>query len=529
MKKTLIQLAALAALFAASAQAAIVEVAGGDITTNTTWTASNEYVLNGIVFVKNATLTIEPGTIIRGQPRTNSSTYNPGTLVITKSGKINAVGTAANPIIFTTAAVNDGTGRPLDANADNIADRWTVGATFLDANPKTAPLAPTYVKQTGDLVPGAVSSNVPMAGLAGGIIVLGEAPTNRDNTVALGGGFYAEGEAYIEGLPETDATSYGGIYPFHSSGKLAYISIRHGGNNLAANNEINGLTLAGVGAGTLVEFIDVYCNLDDGVEIFGGTVNVRYLNINFVEDDGFDVDQGWTGGAQFLFVLQHSAFGDALVEADGHDEDPTNGSSGASRMTANGRPFQYCVISNLTGVGRAALGGTAGNGIRMRAGFGGEVLNSLVVGCNQAFRIDAATGSETDGFDARTRALTGEIVLRSNTANGNTANTLSFTKSTGSVTGTFDTTTSGWNNSVASPGFKAWNLAAANGVNPVALQTGQGGSPASLTPVAALPNSPFFATVTYRGAFPSVKTSDLWTTGWTALNKRGVLVTRGNQ
>lgn len=526
MKKYLIKLAALTALLAASAQAAIVEVAGGDITTNTTWSASNEYVLNGVVYVKNgATLTIEPGTIIRGQPRSNTSTYNPGTLVVTKTGKINAVGTASNPIIFTTAAVNDGSGRPLDANLDGIADRWTVGATFLDADPKNNPLPATYAKSSAsDPVPGAVSANVPMAGLAGGIIVLGDAPTNRDNTVAIGGGFFAEGQAYIEGLPENADTVYGGTNPFHNSGKLAYISIRHGGNNLSANNEINGLTLAGVGNGTLVEYIDVYCNLDDGVEIFGGTVNLRYLNINFCEDDGFDVDQGWTGGAQFIFVLKHPNYGDNIVEADGHDEDPTNGSSGASRMTANGRPFHYSVIANLTGVGRGVS-----NGIRMRAGFGGEVLNNIVVNAATGIRIDAEVGSENDGFDSRTRAVLGEIVFRGNTFFGNTAaNSLSFTN-VGAVAGSFDTATSGWGNSTANPGFKTFNVNTANGVNPVPLQTGQGGNPGAVASPQALPNHPLFAVTSYRGAFSSVKTATLWTTGWTALNKRGILVSRGDQ
>lgn len=531
MKKNLSQLAALSLLGASASYAALVSVPAGEITSNTTWTASNEYVLEGIVYVKGATLTIEPGTIIRGQPRTNAGTYNPGTLVVTKSAQINAVGTATNPIIFTTACLDNG-GVPRDTDADGYFDRAVISGgvlssgTFLDANPASSPLpatsATTYLNAQFNA---STPTNI-LAALSGGIVVLGEAPTNVTGKVSDGFGGFIDGHSFVEGLAEGSDTTYGGDLPFDNSGKLSYVSIRHGGAKLSDANEINGLTLAGVGAGTQVDHIDVYVNFDDGVEVFGGTVNLSYINVNFVEDDGLDLDQGWNGAAQFVFVLQHSSFGDALGEWDGGDEDSKNGSSGGvNYLTANGKPVSNSIITNGTFVGRATGSGT---GLRMRAGFGGQILNNVVVQSNQGIRMDAEAGIETDGFDVRSRAILGEVQFLSNTLFNNTVNALSFTQSApNAITGTYDTATSAYNNrSTVNPGFKAFDVNSY--VNPVGLQTGMGGVPTAFNAVAALPNNPAFTNVAYRGAFSTSKTADLWTNGWTALNKRGVLVSKGN-
>ncbi|MDF3058721.1 MAG: Por secretion system C-terminal sorting protein [Rariglobus sp.] len=529
MKKHISKLAALMLLGCSASYAALVSVPAGDLTGNTTWSASNEYILEGIVYVKNGTLTIPAGTIIRGQPRTNSGTYNPGTLVITTSAKINAVGTATNPIVFTTAALAGTGGVPKDTDADGYFDRAThngtsvTNGTFLDSDPKNAPLTPTSATTYLNAQFNATTPTNILAALSGGIIILGDAPTNRANTVSIGEGLFAEGEGYIEGLAENADTAFGGIYPLDNSGKLSYVSIRHGGAKLSDANEINGLTLGGVGSGTQIDHIDVYVNFDDGIEIFGGTVNLSYLNINFCEDDGFDVDQGWTGGAQFLFVLQHPSFGDSLLEADGNDEDPSNGSATATKVTTNHRPYAYSVISNGTWVGRGAGVKT---GLRMRAGFGGEVLNNVIIQANQGVKIDdVASAGESESDDARTRAVIGELVFTNNTLFGNTTNSQSFTED--SIT--WDSTTTAYSNKTTNPGFKPFSVTTASGVNPVGLQTGMSGAVGSFTTIAALPNNPAFVATTYRGAFSTSKTTDLWTNSWTALNKRGVLVSKGNQ
>jgi len=525
MKKHIVKLAAALVLSCSAANAALVSIAAGDLTGNTTWTSTNEYILEGIVYVKNGTLTINPGTVIRGQPRTDSTTYNPGTLVITKTAKINAVGTATDPIIFTTAVLNN-SGLPKDTDGNGYFDRAVLSSgalasgTFLDANPKTAPLAPVAASTYSN---GQFGGNTTiLAALTGGIVVLGDAPTNVDGKVSLGGGLFAIGKSYVEGLTEATDTVYGGYNPLHNSGKLSYISIRHGGAKLSDANEINGLTLAGVGAGTQVDHIDVYVNFDDGIEVFGGSVNLKYLNINYCEDDGFDVDQGWTGAAQFLFVLQHPTFGDSLVEADGHDQDSKNGSSGGvDFMTDTGLPYQNCVITNGTFVGRGASVSLK-DGIRMRAGFGGEVLNNIVIQTAKGVRIDAITGIETAAYGAQIRALADEIKFRSNTLFNNTNNTLTFTANST----TWNSATAGWNNLTSNPNYKATAFSdVSTYVNPVGPQSGL---PSAFGTVAALPNNPFFTVTTYRGAFSTSLTTALWTNGWTALNKAGVLVSKGN-
>ncbi|MCU0793025.1 MAG: hypothetical protein MUE42_09285 [Opitutaceae bacterium] len=502
MTNKLLKLFGLLAVSYASLSAALVHVTS-DITTNTTWTSNNEYVLEGITLVRGgATLTIQPGTVIRGQPK--GVGFNPGTLVITRSGKINAVGTSSNPIIFTTAALNDGSGRPLGGLTNPVnATRATISAgavtngTFLDANPKTAPLPATYA---------GTSATLKMFSLNGGVIVLGKAPINVANQAPSAAP--EEGFAYIEGLPETADTIYGGDFPLDSSGSMAYWSIRHGGAIIGTNNEINGLTLGGVGAGTTINNIDIYCNSDDGVEVFGGTVNMKYLNINYADDDGFDLDHGWTGSAQFVFTLQGLGYGDRGGEWDGDDE-------AANRVTANFKPLQYGVVSNFTVVNRGA-----GIGLNPRSGYGGEVLNGIVTGAATGVTIAASATGESSFNSAQSRALAGELVFKSVTVNGNTA--------AGGTFSGFDmfanTPVGNTSNSTANPGFRAFNHAVAKGINPVPLRSGAGGSPAAIGTVAAVPAG--MNTVTYRGAFPATNGS-LWTTGWTALNLRGILVSTG--
>ena len=120
--KKIISFALIAGLSTAAAQAAIVQVTA-NVTADTTWTNSNEYILTDIIYVTGGTLTIQPGTIIRGEPSTGIGNFDPGSLVVTTAGRINAQGTASNPIIFTTAA--------LDSNSDQIADGYDF---FIDDN-----------------------------------------------------------------------------------------------------------------------------------------------------------------------------------------------------------------------------------------------------------------------------------------------------------------------------------------------------------------------------------------------------------
>ncbi|NRA13353.1 MAG: hypothetical protein HRT57_15510, partial [Crocinitomicaceae bacterium] len=237
----------------------------GFITANETWTADNIYQLEGKVVVQSGvTLTIQAGTIIKGEEGTGSLA---STLVIEQGGMINAVGTSAQPIIFTSVLDNIQIGELTGTNLDkNDSGKW------------------------------------------GGIIVLGKAPISAANGDVL---------SQIEGIPVSDAYgAFGGSDAADNSGTMAFISIRHGGALIGAGNEINGLTLGGVGSGTSISNIEIIANLDDGIEFFGGTVNVTNLIVGFQGDDGIDIDMNYAGTVSNFIVINGTSSDEGL-EIDG--------------------------------------------------------------------------------------------------------------------------------------------------------------------------------------------------------------------
>lgn len=237
----------------------------GFITASETWTADNIYVLTGKVVVgSGVTLTIEPGTIIKGAEGAGTLA---SALVIAQGGKINAVGTAAKPIIFTSVLDNIQVGQ--------------LSGTNLDENDQ---------------------------GLWGGVLIMGYAPISAGDGDVL---------SQLEGIPASDAFgAYGGSNPNDDSGDLAYISIRHGGALIGAGNEINGLTLGGVGSGTSISHIEVVSNLDDGIELFGGTVNVSNILVGYQGDDAIDIDMNYSGTVS-NFVVINGSNSDEALEIDG--------------------------------------------------------------------------------------------------------------------------------------------------------------------------------------------------------------------
>ena len=216
----------------------------GMISESTTWTNDNIYVLNQKVVVPSGVvLTIQAGTIIKGTEGTGSLA---SALIVAQGGKLNAVGTATEPIIFTS--IND-----------NIEIGQTAGTNLDETN----------------------------SGLWGGLIVLGYAPASFSGDVDV---------VQIEGIPADDTFGlYGGEDATDNSGVYQYISIRHGGALIGEGNEINGLTLGGVGSGTVIENIEVVANVDDGIEFFGGTVNASNLLVWAQGDDALDIDQAYSG------------------------------------------------------------------------------------------------------------------------------------------------------------------------------------------------------------------------------------------
>uniref|UniRef100_UPI00404875C8 hypothetical protein n=1 Tax=Algoriphagus sp. TaxID=1872435 RepID=UPI00404875C8 len=224
----------------------------GNITANTTWTTGKVYVLSGrITVTAGTTLTIQPGVIVKGEVGTGA---NASALVIARGAKINAAGTATQPIIFTSVADEIKPGQIASPNMD-----------------------PT------------------LEGLWGGILILGNASGSFAGGVS---------EIQIEGIPPSDANGlYGGSNDADNSGVLKYISIRHGGANIGEGNEINGLTLGGVGSGTVIENVEVVANQDDGIEWFGGTVSVKNALIWNSGDDAVDTDQAWAGTLDNFIVI----------------------------------------------------------------------------------------------------------------------------------------------------------------------------------------------------------------------------------
>ncbi len=214
------------------------------ITSDLTLTNDRVWTLDGRTTVSNgAELTIQPGTILKANAGQGA---NASVLIIARGATINANGTAANPIVMTSAA-------------DNIQLGQTAG-TNLDQNDR---------------------------GLWGGLIVLGNAPGSFRGDVQ---------SVQIEGIPANDPNGlYGGNDELDNSGVLNYVSIRHGGTNIGEGNEINGLTLGGVGRGTTISNIEVVANVDDGIEFFGGTVDASNLFVWAVGDDSVDIDQAYSG------------------------------------------------------------------------------------------------------------------------------------------------------------------------------------------------------------------------------------------
>jgi hypothetical protein len=269
-------------------------VVTSNITANTTWEAGTIYQLAGRITVTNGvTLTIEPGTIVKGEAGTGA---NATALLVARGGKLIANGTATSPIIFTSVA-------------DEIDYADMAAGNFASPNLEST-----------------------VNGLWGGVIILGRAPISASNDVG------DVSEVQIEGIPTSDPNGlYGGNDAADNSGTIRYISIRHGGANIGAGNEINGLTLGGVGNGTTIENVEVVGNQDDGIEWFGGSVNVSNAVVFNCGDDGIDTDQAWSGSLNNFVVI--GAIGHSF-ELDGPEGSASAGhaiSNGSIKATFDGR------------------------------------------------------------------------------------------------------------------------------------------------------------------------------------------------
>jgi tRNA A-37 threonylcarbamoyl transferase component Bud32 len=285
----------------------IVELSG-EIEDSATLRCNRRYLLRHNTFVNaGATLTIEPGTLVLGDSETR------GTLVVLPGARIVAAGTATAPIVFTSSK-------------------------------------PEGERRAGDW---------------GGIIVLGRAAINvRDVDGASIAG-------RIEGLEQVgDEAAYGGARDDDDSGVLSYVRIEYPGVEIAPNNEINGLTLAGVGRETRVDHVQVYRPLDDCFEFFGGNVDARYLVCDAPGDDAFDWDQGFRGRLQFLLMRGTP---DASQSSNGFEGD---GDPNGVGVTPRSAP----TVWNVTLCGGGGVGEGDSHGVLARRATLGTLRNLLVSG-----------------------------------------------------------------------------------------------------------------------------------------------------
>jgi len=341
----------------------------GTYTSNLTLEAGTDYTLNGsLIMASGTTLTIPAGTTINALAQ-GSDVY----IAISQGAKINAQGTAANPIVLTSNASN------------------------------------------------------PVAGDWGGLIILGRAPINSVSGAATS-------TSEIASLP------YGGTNAGDDSGSIRYMRIEYSGGSADGQSENNGFSFYGVGNGTLVEYIQAFEGKDDGVEFFGGTVNVDYVSVVNAQDDSIDWTEGYTGTITNAYV-KHGTDHDKGVEADGYNTDIGNNSSPIfwSKPTVN----------NLTIRGNGS--GTGNEAIRLRAGTQGIFNNIEIVGFAEGFDLDGDQGDAPTGAGVLSNdlqvsdVLFTDVILKMKNDTGETFTITDFISGDGNGTGAnYNSWSAGW-------------------------------------------------------------------------------------
>ncbi|MCC8407819.1 hypothetical protein LJ707_02690 [Mucilaginibacter sp. UR6-1] len=411
-----------------------VVTVSGVLTGTINWTAGNTYRLNGPVYIDSlATLNIAAGTFVKGLDKTNTTTGFPSYLVIRRGGKLNINGTATNPVVFTS--------------------QYAAGS-----------------RAEGDW---------------GGIVILGRAPVNNVNPK-------------IEGIPAAqipaalagkDAIGYGGAIEADNSGSIRYLRIEFAGEVITEGNELNGLTLGGVGSGTTLDHVQVSYGADDAFEFFGGSVNATNLISYLNDDDDFDFDQGYQGSIQFAVAQKdpRTAFPRSGnpngIESNNITSPIVTGGAFSTRLTTP-------VLSNFSILGdtSSTTAPSVGVGTVFRVGSSGVFKNSVVGGF--------ATGANVSTADA-TLIYTDNLVHYFTTSGVPSGNTTY----TGSASNPFrlhapyNITTPEWRFNNVSPLLSP----ARNGWNATGLTVSHPGGALSA-----------FTNTTYRGAFGDRATTTRW-------------------
>ncbi len=316
-----------------------------NITANTTWSSSSVYLLSGPIYVtNNATLTIQPGTVIRGNAAVAGSA-----LIITKGAKIIADGTLAQPIVFTSSA----------APGSRAIGDW------------------------------------------GGIVVLGKASNNLPANATAG---TPAGIGNIEGLPVSANSEYGGgATPDDNdySGILRYIRLEFGGYAYQIDKEINGFTFGSVGAATVAEYLQTSFVNDDAFEWFGGTMNAKYLVAYRCLDDDMDCDFGFRGKVQFGLIVRDPNIADQSSGSTSEGFECDNDGAGSTNTPKTAAMFSnFTAIGPLRGNPTATINSKFERALRLRRNSEMKILNSIFMDWKRGLHIDGTAAEARAGEDA---------------------------------------------------------------------------------------------------------------------------------
>lgn len=267
----------------------------------------------------DVTLTIDPGVIVYGATGRSF-------LVVNRGNSIEASGTATRPIIFTSRD------NVLGLSTDASISQW------------------------------------------GGVVLLGRAPVSDCRSGSINPANQADCEQQLEGTNTT--TLFGGANPADSSGSLEFVQIRFSGFSIAPGSELQSLTTGGVGSGTTLNNIMSFNSSDDGMEFFGGNVNMKNVAIVGADDDSIDVDSGAQANLQFVVVAQRTGGGDNIIELDSPDSD----------FSTAATPQTVLQVANFTFLERSSTNSQA---VRYRGGAKGVLANGVIDTDNETgIRID---------------------------------------------------------------------------------------------------------------------------------------------
>ena len=423
----------------------------GNVTADLRLTRGSMYELVGPVFVGvdrgadpasplpsgiEATLTIDPGVTVFGS---SGSDY----IVVARGSEIRSNGTATAPVIFTARADVEGTA------GINTKGQW------------------------------------------GGLVLNGRAPINACTDATATGG-----TVDCEKSGEGSSGLFGGATTDDTSGSITYTQVRFAGFLVNNEDELNGIAFQGVGSNTFVDYVQVHNNADDGVEMFGGTVDLRHLVLTGNDDDSMDYTDGWRGRAQFVLVAQ-GASGDQGFEFDNR---------GGNDTANNRQPRANPMISNFTLVGNRNGAGSndSDQGMLIREGTAGRLFNGIVVDFgDDCIDVDqdatfARIGAASDSLEIQSVAL--DCVNNFDESSGDPLDLSDWFLAQPNNRASSDGDT--YANTMTGSGFFSGQSGIIPGTNEIAL---------TATDVNAMDS--WFVDVDYVGAVEDA--NDTWYQGWT--------------